>query len=152
MREALEAQREYGDTWNLVGTLAEASWLEISALEYANAEALLRTGVEKCLEIDDAWQLRESLLMLGVVRLRQGRRDEARELQAATGWDATEPAYIHRRVNSIQRIASRELRFLADKADLENAAQRGRELGVFGAAHRFLQWPASQKPAGGPGS
>jgi hypothetical protein len=139
MRDALEAQRTYGDTWNLVGGLAEAAWLEITANDYASAESLVRIGLEKGLEIDDRWQLQETLLILGVIRLRQGNRSAARELLAATDWERETPEYISGRFNSIQFLASSELRSLTDASDLEAAVQEGRRLGIFGAARRALQ-------------
>jgi predicted ATPase/class 3 adenylate cyclase len=139
MRDALEAQRTYGDTWNLVGGLAEAAWLEITANDYASAESLVRIGLEKGLEIDDRWQLQETLLILGIIRLRQGNRSAARELLAATDWEWETPEYISGRFNSIQFLASSELRSLADASDLEAAVQEGRRLGIFGAARRALQ-------------
>jgi hypothetical protein len=80
--------------------------------------------------------MREALLLLGVLHLRQNDPHGARALLAATGWDV-EPPEILGRAGAVYARALHELETVHGR-ELDAAARAGRALGVVGAARRAL--------------
>jgi len=136
IREAIDLQRAAGDKWNLAGNLTDAAWVEVEAGDLREAGRRLSDSLSTGIEIDDAFQLREALLVLAVIRLQEGDPAAARSVAAATGWDVEPPDYMLFLQRSIVVMALSVLSPIFGEYEAE--ALEGRRRGVMATARAFV--------------
>ena len=88
LREAIELEREGGDVYYTASHITDAAWVEIVAGDVAGARRILVDAIHAGIETEDAWQLREALVVVSMLYLNEGRPSDAGRVLAATGWDA----------------------------------------------------------------
>jgi hypothetical protein len=128
LRDGVALQRRNSDRWNLIGSLSHAAWAELTAGALDAAEALLVESIQITLELEDAWQRAESMLVMAVLRMRAGDDERARAIFAATGWDIDTPFQVDTHRYSIVALAITALEpLLVPRYDAP--AREGRRIG-----------------------
>jgi hypothetical protein len=132
-REGVALQRQDGDRWNLIGSLAHAAWAELAAGALDDATRLLLEAIAISLAIEDTFQRNEAMLVFALVRMAAGDGRGARVIMAATGWDLELPVHIDTHGYSLVALSIAALEPVC-VPEYDEAAREGRAIGSIAMA------------------